>query len=81
MLKDIENCVLWVKISGEILLDGHDVLLCLCNNVPSGSSRQLFIDRRIFDIITDDVKFYENQYVLSDTECKFIIFGNFTRDV
>jgi len=50
-LKTSEDCVLWVRLkkcscSCEL---ANDVLLCVAYNVPKGSSREVFIDRNIFE--------------------------------
>ena len=74
-LKTSEDCVLWVRLkncSSSCEL-ANDVLLCVAYNVPKGSSREVFIDRNIFDIITNDMLYYENMY----TDCQFVITGDF----
>ena len=73
-LKTSKDSVLWVRLkncSSSYEL-ANDVLLCVAYNAPKGSSREVFIDRNIFDIITNDMLYNENMY----TYCKFVITGD-----
>ena len=63
-MKSVEDLLLWVKIKGEFLECSEDVLLCLCYNIPFGSSREMFVNQHICELIVDDYLFqyqYENK--------------------
>lgn len=66
-MKNVEDCIIWLKIKGERVECGKDVLVCLCYNIPTGSSREQFVNRNVFDLISDDLYFYQNQY--NDDAC------------
>ena len=55
----------------------NDLFLCLCYNIPSGSSREAFLDDNIFDLILDDMVFFEDKY----GQCIFFIAGDFNARV
>ena len=53
--------ILWLIIEGPTLnLD--DLLICLCNNLPSDSRRQSLMDEDIFNIICSYVTSLKNEY-------------------
>ena len=47
------------------------VLLCLCYDITSGSSKEIIINRSVFDTITDDIYCYQSQY---NDNCNFLLF-------
>lgn len=62
LLKSVEDGYLWLKFDRELFdLDEH-LILCLCYNVPTGSSRQALVNQSIFDCITEDLAFFESKY-------------------
>jgi hypothetical protein len=70
--KSYEDSILWIKLDKEIFDFSEDVLLCLCYNIPAGSSRQLFVNENIFDKIVEDILFFNDKY----TNCNFVITGD-----
>ncbi|WAR09051.1 hypothetical protein MAR_019009 [Mya arenaria] len=41
---------------------GNDILLCLCYNIPSGSSTEIMSEQCIFDTILNDMCYFDNVY-------------------
>ena len=73
LVKSIDDCIIWIEFGGHLFnLDG-DVYICLCYNTPQGSSREIFNDKNIFDIIQDDMVEFEEE---SANTCNFIICGD-----
>jgi hypothetical protein len=70
--KSYEDSILWIKLDKELFDFSEDVLLCLCYNIPAGSSRQLFVNENIFDKIVEDILFFNDKY----TNCNFVITGD-----
>ena len=52
----------------------NDYHLCLCYNVPAGSSREVMMDVNIFDRLTEHIIYLKT---ISDEDCKFILCGDF----
>lgn len=42
LLKSVEDNILWLKLKGSVFGLQNDVFICLCYNVPLGSSREIF---------------------------------------
>lgn len=49
------------------------IILCLCYNVPTGSSREMFNDQNIYDAIIDDMLYFQNMF---GDNCQFMITGD-----
>jgi hypothetical protein len=73
-IKQKEDHSLWIKLDGKLFGSQFPILLCLCYNIPSGSSRESLVIQNIFDSLTDDVICFENQY---DNQCHFMLMGDF----
>lgn len=72
LLKENDD-VLWIRITGSVLnLDG-DLILCLCYNLPSDSSRQSLVDEDIFDRMCNFMVKVNNE---SENKCYFMICGD-----
>ena len=53
--------IIWLRFDGKHFDQNDDIFLCLCFNVPVGSSRQRLIDDAdIFDRISDHVGDIQN---------------------
>lgn len=66
--------ILWVKFDENNSYFLHTVYLCLCYNVPSGSSRRGMIEDDVFDRLTLHIEQLKSD---SDEQCSFIICGDF----
>ena len=55
----------------------NDLFLCLCYNIPSGSSREVFSESNVFDLILDYIFLFENTY----GQCNLVITGDFNARV
>ena len=67
--------IIWLRLDGKHFDQDDDIFLCLCYNVPEGSSRQgLIDDADIFDRISDHVVYIQNT---TNNKCKFLISGDF----
>ena len=69
------NVLNLLRLDGKHFDQDDDIFLCLCYNVPEGSSRQgLIDDADIFDRISDHVLHIQNT---TNNKCKFLISGDF----
>lgn len=67
--------LIWLRFDGDLFNLTDDLFLCLCYNVPIGSSRQGLLDSvDIFDRLSDQVVQINN---LTDNKCNFIVCGDF----
>ena len=73
LVKMVEDCIIWFKFSGYLFNFDNDVYVCLCYNTPIGSSREIFNDKNIFDMIVDDMVEFEAG---TDNKCIFLIWGD-----
>ena len=64
--------IIWLRLDDTASLK-DDVFLCLCYNLPSGTSRQTITEDNIFDRISSYMVHLQS---LSDKTCKFIICGD-----
>ena len=62
LLKTVDDSIIWLKLKGTVFGLQNDLFLCLCYNIPSGSSREAFLDDNVFDLILDDMVFFEDKY-------------------
>ena len=60
-LYGVQRVMLWLKKKKRF-----------CNNIPSGSSREVFSESNVFDLIIDDMLLFENKY----GQCNFLITGD-----
>ena len=60
-------------LKGAVFGLQNDLFLCLCYNIPSGSSREAFSNDNIFDMILDDMLLFEDKY----GQCNFLVTGDF----
>ena len=66
--------IIWAKFDNTNSVFISDLDLCLCYNVPSGTSRQGMIDRDIFDILTQHIEEIQRQ---NDNQSpRFIVCGD-----
>ena len=72
LLKTVDDSIIWLKLKGTVFGLQNDLFLCLCYNISSGSSREAFLDDNIFDLILDDMVFFEDKY----GQCNFFIAGD-----
>ena len=72
-LKTVDDCIIWLKLKGTVFGLQNDLFLCLCYNIPSGSSREAFVNDSIFDMILDDMFAFEDKY----GQCNFLVTGDF----
>ena len=72
LLKTVEDSIIWLKLKGSYFGLKNDLFLCLCYNIPSGSSREVFSESNVFDLILDDMSLFENKY----EQCNFLITGD-----
>ena len=73
LVKVNEDCIIWVKLNGELFHIDSDLYVCLCYNTPVGSSRANYSDRSVFDMILDDILYFEAHL---NGNCHFIVSGN-----
>lgn len=73
LLKTTGDNIMWIKFDRSLFDFDEDIVLCLCYNVPTGSSREVFDDQSIFDSITDDMLFFQNRF---GDKCQFVISGD-----
>ena len=73
LLKTVDDCVIWLKVAGKYFGLNDSLFLCLCYNIPTGSSREVFVQNNIFDIIADDMYYFENKF---NNNCNFIVTGD-----
>ena len=71
MAKESDD-IIWLRLD-DIAKLKDDVFLCLCYNLPSGTSRQTITEDNIFDRISSYMVHLQS---LSDKTCKFIICGD-----
>ena len=61
LVKETEDCILWVKIDKKGIDSDKDMLVCLCYAVPSGSSKATntawVLDELLSDLVEFDVKY------------------------
>lgn len=72
LLKKVDDCTIRLNIRG--ISEDEYLLLCVCYNIPTGSSRGVFVNRSVFDLISDDMYMLKNQY---DSKWQFLLAGNF----
>ena len=77
-LKHEDDSIIWFRIKSNRIGCDDDLLLCLCYNIPSGSGREFLVNRNVFDLIADDMYFYQSQY---NNACTFLIAGDFNARV
>ena len=66
--------LIWLRLDGRLLNLDKDLFLCLCYNVPEGSSRLRLIDNvDIFDRISDHMVHIQN---ITNNKCSFMICGD-----
>ena len=46
-VKNSDDCIIWIKIKGNLFNLERDILLCLTHNVPHGSSRFLLSENNL----------------------------------
>ena len=73
LVKVNEGCIIWVKLYGELFHIDSDLYVCLCYNTPVGSSRANYSDRSVFDMILDDILYFEAHL---NGNCHFIVCGD-----
>ena len=73
LYKSESDDLIWLKLNKSLFNLEKDVYLCLCYNVPIGSSRQSLIEVNIYDRILTDL----NRIILeSSNMCNFIVLGD-----
>ena len=72
LVKVNEDCIIWFKLNGELFHIDSDLYVCLCYNTPVGSSRANYSDRSVFDMILDDILYFEAHL---NGNCHFIVCG------
>ena len=73
----MQDCddILWLRLDGGLFNLAHDLYLCVCYNVPEGSSRQGLLDSiDLFDRLSDHMVKIKNE---SDDNCVFLLCGDF----
>ena len=73
-VKSVDDCIIWFKFSGHVFNLEGDVYICLCYNTPINSSREIYNEKNIFDMIQDDMVEFEAH---SAKTCNFVICGDF----
>ncbi|MEW8542097.1 MAG: reverse transcriptase family protein, partial [Candidatus Thiodiazotropha sp.] len=64
---------IWLKIKGDLFNFKDDLFLCICYFPPSNSSRQGIIDINGYDVLLDNLVYFQNNY---DNKCNFMIVGD-----
>ena len=72
--KRFDDDIIWLHLSTEYFYINNDYHLCLCYNVPAGSTREVMVDTNIFDRLTEHIVKLKS---ISDEECKFLVCGDF----
>ena len=72
--KRFDDDIIWLHLSTEYFNIINDYHLCLCYNVPAGSTREVMVDTNIFDRVTLHIVKLKS---ISDGDCKFLICGDF----
>ena len=67
----VEGSIIWLKLKGSAFGLKDDLFLCLCYNIPAGSSREAFLENNIFDILADDITYFESKQT-----CNCLIVGD-----
>lgn len=62
LIKTESDCILWLKIDSCLFEFEHDLFLCVCYNIPSGSGREAMVQRNFYDMLSDDVAYFSNVY-------------------
>ena len=73
LIKKVSDCLLWLRISGNMFDLEDDVYLGLCYNAPEGSGRVIYDERNIFDTILQDIVSFEN---LTEGKCNIFVCGD-----
>ncbi|MCG8045176.1 MAG: reverse transcriptase family protein [Candidatus Thiodiazotropha taylori] len=74
VVKRESDDIIWLRINGYIFNLAHDVYLCLCYIVPSGSSREALIDIQVLDRLSDFILNIANE---TDNGYNLIVCGDF----
>ena len=72
--KRFDDDIIWLHLSTEYFNIINDYHLCLCYNVPAGSTRQVMVGTNIFDRLTEHIVKLKS---ISDEDCKFLVCGDF----
>ena len=74
LFKPDSDDIIWLKLDNNNSVFSNELYICLCYNVPSGTSRQSMIDSDIFYRLTQHIE--EIKHV-NEVESKFIVCGDF----
>ena len=64
---------MWLSLTNEHYYVSCDLHLCLCYNVPSGSSREAMMEEKLFDRLTDRMVHFKAVF---GENCRIIICGD-----
>ena len=73
LFKTVSDCLLWLKLDGSLFDSNEDFYIALCYNPPEGSSREMYSDGSIFDMIFEE---FINLEELSVNCCNIFICGD-----
>ena len=76
-IKSVEDHTLWLKLNSHVLNLENDLFICLCYNIPVGSSREALATQNIFNSLSDDILHIEND----NGNCNFLLTGDFNSRV
>ena len=71
-VKHVSDCLIMIQLKGLDVGLVNDLYLCLCYNIPTGSSRENVVDQNIFDMLTEEIIFLEETF----GEANIIVLGD-----
>ena len=74
LVKKVSDCIIWLKFDASLFDLNDDVFMGLCYNTPEGSSREVYDDKSIFDMILEDMVNFDE---VSVSGCKVFVRGDF----
>ena len=78
-IKNTSDCIMWIKLDGKLFNLNNNLLLCLVYNAPQGSGREYLSENNAFELISDDILHFKNEYEYEN--CEFLICGDFNARV
>ena len=73
LVKYVSDCIIWIKFDGCLFTSQDPVYMGLCYNTPEGSSREIYNDKSIFEMISDDIISFEEQV---EGRCSVFVCGD-----
>ena len=73
LVKTVSDCLIWINLDGSLFSSHEHVYMGLCYNTLEGSSREIYNHKSIFEMILEDLLYFEE---MSESTCNVFVCGD-----